>query len=106
MTMTVREVVDQWDTMDTDSLNTIGRGLLRECTPLTLGTIQNFQAEWDPSKGSYEDFRKAQKDVVEQCVEMEISDVGRAVRETLNREPLTWETEIGDQKDDNPGSTP
>jgi len=107
--MTVRECVDKWATMSNEDRMKYGGALLRMLSPYSLGELQSFQLEWPvelyimradghqvPIDGEVQAFFQSQQQVLENCVEVEISELGKIVRREYNKFPkdLAWHTQI------------
>lgn len=93
--MTVKEIYNSLDgtLLDVDR-ERILRPLMGVLTPVSLKSLQVFQAGWPGRERSYEDFVIAQDGVLRNCLDIEITEIGAAVRKVFGAEPLTWETEI------------
>lgn len=68
--------------------------LWKKLTPVSHQTLTGFQAQWNPMNKSFEEFKAAQNQTILDCIKMEMSILGRAVRQNLNLEEIKESTEL------------
>lgn len=91
--MTVKEIYDGLTTFsEKDRVRYVG-GLCKVLSPLSKGTLMDFQNSWDGNKLA-EEFFQAQAETIKTCIKLEIGPLGETVRQVKGLDPLTWETEI------------
>lgn len=91
--MNIRECIDDWETMDDKVKADVGTKLFNILSGVSQQEMRQFQMIFDGSK-TFGDFKKAQKEKLEFCLNLEIADIGNTVREALGLELITWETEL------------
>jgi hypothetical protein len=69
------------------------KNAFKKLTPISNGELYSFQDDWD-FRRPYEEYRKAQDEVVRRCLLMELSDFGNDVRSVLKLEPINPEEEL------------
>jgi hypothetical protein len=91
---TVKQILAEMDDFsDEDRKRYLGL-LLNKCTEVTEATLNSFQRHWD-GRRPFEEFKAAQNKEIRECVKLELSEVGRILRDGIGMEPLTEDTEIG-----------
>ncbi len=88
--MTLAYFLENFDKIDLSQREKFIRPVAKHLCIVSRATLADFQATWDGDK-SFEDFVKAQNQVIRKCIEIEISFLGQAVRKTLNLEPFPEE---------------
>ncbi len=91
--MTVKEIYDNLESFTGDQRAEHLGNLSRQFSDVSMGDLVNFQDNWSPSKGM-EAFFAEQGKLFKKCINLEVSNFGKTVREALGLEPLTWDTEI------------
>ena len=95
--MKVRELLDKLDELTEEEREKWLLKLADRFTPESLGSIMNFQREWvssDKAQGimrPFEEFKKAQNQIIRNCVKMEESKLGAHIR--ANRGLPRWDME-------------
>lgn len=89
--MTVKEVRDNLKTYSDAEREGPLLALTKVLSGVSMATLRAFQEEWDGAKG-FEKFRMAQDAKIAECIELELSDFGKTVRETLGLEPFLLTT--------------
>ena len=75
--------------------------LMKKFCTLSSNQVENFQSEWmrkhPPYEGDpppFEEFKAGQNKVIKECIEIEISEIGKGVRKVAGLEPLSLSTEL------------
>ena len=94
--MKISEYIDYldkgWDGVDD---RTILVPLVTALSPVSRQTIMSAQHKWlAESNGDYNVFVNAQAKEIKTCIELELHEIGIAVRQHFNLTPLTLDTEI------------
>lgn len=94
-TKTVREIVDEIKSYGGKDRIRWLLPLMESFCPVSIATIREKQRKMvAESEGDYKKFCEMQDEVILECVQLEISEIGLSVREICKLEPLTWDTEI------------
>lgn len=102
--MKVRECLEKMDNFTEEEREKWLTKLINMFAPESIGTLKNFQIEWinsDKANGvqrPYEEFTKAQYEVIRECVNMETSRIGKMVRSMRGLPLFDMEVEL----DENP----
>ena len=96
--MKLGELLDRLDSLRGVDREMI-RPLARHLSPLSIRTVAHFQRDWfvehpTCTDKSFRQFSVAQNRVIQTCVELEMSELGREARDLSGLEPLTLETEL------------
>ncbi len=91
--MTIKELYDKIETMIDDSRADPLRALYKLLSSVSKQTMQNFENKWDGKK-SYEEFVEAQNKQLKSCIVLELSSIGKTVREAEDLTELVWETRL------------
>jgi len=94
--MTIKEIYDNVSNFTDEKREKYVKALVKQFSKFSIGSLQEFQAKWNPDKGPIA-FFKEQAQVIKTCIDLELSAMGQGVRSSLGLNPLTWETEIGDK---------
>jgi hypothetical protein len=90
--MTVREALMSWTTMPDETRRWAGEALYKLLSPVSHASLLEFQKNWDGAR-PFAEFCKEQQTVFKMCMDLETSEMGKAVREATNmHEELTWDT--------------
>ena len=94
--MTIKELYDKIETMIDDSRADPLRALYKLFSSVSKQTMLEFQYRWDgwDSKKSFEEFVEAQNKQLKSCIALELSSIGKTVREADGITELTWETKL------------
>ena len=98
--MKIKEILEKMDDFTEEEREKLLGKLIGMFTPESIGTITNFQNNWidsDKAKGiqrSFEEFTKAQNNVVRDCVKIENSEFGATVRSLRELPVFDIEVEI------------
>jgi hypothetical protein len=93
--MTIREIIENLEQWQDQERETNLRPLLKLLSPMSLATLREHQIKHfshNPIAG-YEEFVEGQNKEIKTCLELEMSDFGKVIRENLGLKPLTLETE-------------
>ena len=90
--MTIKDFLEQFETWVDNDRGQIAP-LFKLLCPCSVEQLRQFQGSWDCSR-PYDEFVAEQNTQIRECVEMELSPLGVAVREMNGLSPLTEETEI------------
>ena len=91
--MTVKEIVEKMDSFSDAKRVKYLAPLYESLTPISQKQITIFQATWDHTK-SFGEFKRAQGVELRKCIEIELSEIGRLVREAAGLQPLNEDDEI------------
>lgn len=91
--MTVQELLDNLNSWGSAEREEPIIKLAKHFTTISLKQLRDFQNDWNTGL-SYDEFVAAQNKVIVVCIMMEISNLGKMVREALGKKPLTLETEL------------
>jgi hypothetical protein len=84
----------KWDGNDNERLSKLSP-LVMALSPVSRQTILGAQPRLlAESDGNYSAFVEAQSKEIKTCLELELREIGIAVRENFNLPPLTLDTEI------------
>lgn len=89
--MTVQDVKENLEKYSTEErAEPLGK-LIKILSGVSLSTLQQFQQTWDGSR-TFEEFRKAQDAEIGKCIDLEVSEFGKATRSAMGLEPLELTT--------------
>ena len=91
--MLVKEIYDNIENFTEDQRAEHLLNLSKRFCEVSMGELQNFQNNWNPSKGMKAFFAE-QGQLFKKCINLEVSDFGKTVRAAMGLEPLMWDTEI------------
>ena len=93
--MTVEEILDILDQLGDDEREEVLRPLIQSFTKVSLVAMKEVQDRCKTMEQDYSHFIKVQNSMIRQCVEMEVSDLGKMFRNQAGEPPLTMETDVG-----------
>ena len=90
------EHLKEWDSETRERYLNPLMGILSEVSLATLRDFQkqHFQRAIENKDPDYEAFKVGQNEEIIKCLQLEMSEIGKGVRETLGLEPLTLDTEV------------
>lgn len=92
--MNIKTLLDTIDTLTPEQREAPVRSLCKHLTAVSLQSLDSFQREWDPAKGTFGDFIACQNQVIKTCIKLETCELGALVREQFRLQPLALETEL------------
>ena len=93
--MKIQEYLDKLDKMDDDVRAKTSEKVINIFSPVGKQSMLQFQRKWfEEAKRPYEDYVKAQNEEIKKCIALEMSAVGKTVREHFGMPPMTAEMEI------------
>jgi len=104
--MTVKEIAEKMDDFTDEERGTHLRLLCESLTPVSKAQLLAFQNDWKPEfktthniVADFKKFKTAQNKEIRRCLEIELSESGSRVRQSLGLQPLHEEDEIKESEE-------
>lgn len=92
--MTYNNLIKNIDKLDDKVRVNILEKVIKNFSVLSLNDLKSFTEDWNPTGKVFDDFKKAQNELIVNLIKLECSDLGKSVRKQFNLKEIKLNDEI------------